>query len=68
MRTKKEPRKQTRKTRKAKACAATLSVHTYADPPTTAWHKLWATMLREMSTELDGKQPQADPSVADGRM
>ena len=68
MRTKKEPKRQTRRTRKPPACAATLSVHSYADPPTSAWHKLWATMLREMSAELDGEQSQADPSAADERM
>ena len=61
----KEPKKHTRRTRKPQACATTLSVRTYTDPPTSAWLKLWATMLRDFSAELDGEKPHAAPPAAD---
>ena len=59
----KEPKKHTRRTRKPRVFATTLSVRTYADPPTSAWLKLWATMLRDFSAELDGEGPHAPPAA-----
>ena len=64
MGTKKEPKKQTRRTRKPPSCAATLEVREYTDPPTKAWNDLWSRIFREISAEFDGEQLHAASNEA----